>query len=556
MRCRIRYDDRSFEVIAALNAVITGPTAHLVAAGPAAHAFAALPARIGDIPSPSIDYKALSPFIVIFAVALAGVLVEAFVPARWRRAVQIPLALLGLAGTLAAVIAIHSRRAIVAVGAVAVDGPALFLEATIVVLAFASVLLLAERSTDSTGGAIVADPAALPGTAQAGQLLLSRGTATEAYPLLIFSVGGMMLFCAANTLLVMFVALEILSLPLYLLAGMARRRRLLSQEAAMKYFLLGAFASAFFIYGLALIYGFAGSVELGKIHDAVQVTGKSDTFLFLGMAMLAVGLLFKVGAAPFQQWTPDVYEGAPTPVTAFMAACTKVAAFGGLLRVFYVAFGDARWDWRPFMWGIAALTMIVGTVMAITQTDVKRMLAYSSIAHAGFVLVGVIATNRAGLSGVLFYLLTYGFTIIGAFAIVGLVRDASGEATHLSKWAGLGKRSPFVAGCFAFFLIALTGIPITSGFMGKFAVFAAAISGHATGIVIVAVLASAVTAFFYVRVIVLMFFTDPAPDGPVVAVPSGFTATALALGLAVTLVLGVIPSSVLNLAHDSAQFIR
>jgi len=522
----------------------------------ALHAISTAPARQGDIPSPSIDYKALSPFIVIFAVALAGVLVEAFVPAKFRRAVQITLALGGLTGALIAVIAIHSRRAIVAVGAVAVDGPALFLEGTILVLAIGSVLLLAERSTDSTGGAIVADPAALPGTTHAGKLLLSRDTATEAYPLLTFSVGGMMLFCASNTLLVMFVALEILSLPLYLLAGMARRRRLMSQEAAMKYFLLGSFASAFFIYGLALIYGFAGSVQLGKIHDAIQVTSKNDTYLFLGMGMLAVGLLFKIGAVPFHQWTPDVYQGSPTPITAFMSACTKVAGFGGLLRVFYVAFGDSRWDWRPFFWVVAILTMVGGAIMAITQTDVKRMLAYSSIAHAGFILVGVTATNRDGLAGSMFYLLVYGFTTIGAFAVVGLVRDASGEATHLSKWAGLGKKAPFVASCFAFFLIALTGIPLTSGFIGKFAVFSAAVSGHAVGLVVVAVVTSAVTGFFYARVIVLMFFADPAPDGPVVALPSGFTAAALGLGLAVTLVLGVLPSSVLDLAHDSAQFIR
>ncbi len=522
----------------------------------ALHAVSTLPARDGDIPAPSIDYRALSPFVVIFSVALAGVLVEAFVPARFRRTVQITLTLGGLIGTLIAIIAIHSRRAVVAVGAVAVDGPALFLEGTIVALAIGSVLLLAERSTDSTGGAIVADPAALPGSTQAGTMLLSRDTATEAYPLLVFSVGGMMLFAASNTLLVMFIALEILSLPLYLLAGMARRRRLLSQEAAMKYFLLGAFASAFFIYGLALIYGYAGSVELGKIHDAVQVTGRNDTYLFLGMGLIAVGLLFKIGAVPFHQWTPDVYQGSPTPVTAFMSACTKVAGFGALLRVFYVAFGDSRWDWRPFMWVVAILTMVVGAIMAITQRDVKRMLAYSSIAHAGFILVGVTATNRDGLAGSLFYLLVYGFTTIGAFAVVGLVRDGSGEATDLSKWAGLGKRAPFVAGTFAFFLLALTGIPLTSGFIGKFAVFSAAVSGHAVGLVVVAVVTSAVTGFFYARVIVLMFFTDPAPDGPIVAIPSAFTGAALALGLAVTVVLGVVPSAVLDLAHNSAQFIR
>jgi len=520
------------------------------------HVAAALPAREGDIKAPSIEYSSLSPFLIIFGVALAGVLVEAFVPRRVRRGVQIGLAAAGLIAALVAVIVLHNHREIVAVGAVAVDGPALFLEGSILLLALGAVLLLAERSGDATGGALVAEPAALPGTPQAGELLLSRETVTAVYPLLVFAVGGMMLFAASNTLLVMFVALEILSLPLYLMAGMARRKRLLSQEAAMKYFLLGAFASAFFIYGVAMIYGYAGSVDLGKIHDAVGSSTHNDTYLYLGMAMLAIGLLFKVGAVPFHSWQPDVYEGAPTPVTAFMMTCTKVASFGALLRVLYVAFGDTRWDWRPFMWAIAILTMVVGGVLAITQSDVKRMLAYSTIAHAGFILVGVTASNRDGLAGAMFYVLTYGFATIGAFAIVGLVRSGGSEATHLSQWAGLGKRAPFLAGCFAFFLLAFTGIPLTSGFIAKFAVFSAAISGHAVGLVVIGVIVSAVTGFFYARVVVLMFFTEPAPDGPTVALPSFFAAAALGLGIAVTLVLGVIPSSVLDLAHDAAQFVR
>ena len=521
-----------------------------------AHLAGRVAAAAPDITAPSIDYRALSPLLIVFGVALVGVGVEAFAPPRLRRPLQIPLTAAGFLAALVAIGLLHGRRQIVAVGAVAVDGPALFAEGSILVMALGALLLLAERSTDSTGGALVAEPAALPGSPEAGRALLSRQTTTEAFPLMMFSVGGMMMFAAANTLLVMFVALEILSLPLYLMAGLARRRRLLSQEAAMKYFLLGAFASAFFLYGLALLYGFAGSVGLGAIHDAVAQTGRSDTYLYLGMALLAVGLLFKIGAAPFHAWTPDVYQGAPTPVTAFMASCTKVAGFAGLLRVFYVAFGAGRWDWRPFMWGVAILTMVVGAVLAITQADVKRMLAYSSIAHAGFILVGVTAANADGLAGSLFYLLAYGLTTIGAFAVVGLVRDGAGEANHLARWAGLGKRSPFIAGSFAFFLFALAGIPLTSGFIAKFAVFSAAISGHAVGLVVVAVVTSAVTAFFYARVVVLMFFTEPPADGPTVALPSGFTAAALALGLASTLVLGVIPGSVLDLAHHAAQFVR
>ncbi|MDQ1748015.1 MAG: NADH-quinone oxidoreductase subunit, partial [Frankiaceae bacterium] len=323
-----------------------------------------------------------------------------------------------------------------------------------------------------------------------------------------------------------------------------------------KYFLLGAFSSAFFLYGLALLYGYAGSVSLGAIHDAAASGQHGDTLLVLGLGLLAVGLLFKIGAAPFHSWVPDVYQGAPTPITAFMAAATKVAAFGALLRVFYVAFGGLGWDWRPVAWGVAILTMLVGSIFAVTQTDVKRMLAYSSVAHAGFILVGVIALNRAGLSGSLFYLLTYGLTTVGAFGILTLVRDPDGEATHLSRWAGLGRRSPLLGGIFAFFLLALAGIPLTSGFTGKFAVFSAAVSGGATPLVVVGAIASAMAAFFYVRVIVMMFFAEPVADGPVVVAPGGMSAGALAVAVAATLVLGVFPQPVLDLANHAVPFLR
>jgi NADH-quinone oxidoreductase subunit N len=523
-------------------------------------AFLAAPALLAAAPPqqihvPSIAYGALSPLLIVFGAALVGVLVEAFAPAAYRRVLQITLAGGGFVAALIAVIANQHKHEIVASGAVAVDGPALFLDGTILLLAIGSLFLLAERSGGSSD-ALVADAAALPGTREAGQLLASTDTVTEAYPLMSFSVGGMMLFGASNSLLTMFVALEVLSLPLYLMAGLARRRRLLSQEAALKYFLLGAFSSAFFLYGLALVYGFAGSVEFGAIHDAVGNTGQTDTYLFVGMAMLAVGLLFKIGAAPFHAWTPDVYQGAPTPVTAFMAAGTKVAAFGALLRVFYVAFGPVEWDWRPVMWVVAILTMVVGAVLAITQTDIKRMLAYSSVAHAGFILVAVTAGTVDSIGAVLFYLLTYGFSIIGAFAIVGLVRNPTGEANHLSSWAGLGRRAPFLSGAFTFFLLAFAGIPLTSGFMAKFYVFRAGVDGGAAGLVIVGVIASAVTAFFYVRVIILMYFVEPADDGTTVALPSAFASAALGLGLAVTLVLGVVPASVINIAHDASSFAR
>jgi NADH-quinone oxidoreductase subunit N len=516
------------------------------------------------IPSPHIEYGQLSPMLVVFGVAVAGVLAEAFLPRPRRRAAHLVLALGGLAVAFVLTIVVAASSSLlangpghlVAMGAVAVDGPTLFIQGTILVLAFVSVLLVAESSHQVSP--FVAQAAAVPGSVEEREGLLAGISHTEVYPLTMFAVGGMLLFPAAGDLLTMFVALEVLSLPLYLLCGLARRRRLLSQEAAMKYFLLGAFSSAFFLFGVAMLYGYSGSVGLAAIASAASANTGSSTLLYAGIALTGLGLLFKIGAAPFQSWKPDVYQGAPTPVTALMASCTVVAAFGALLRVFYVAFGQLTWDWRPAMWTIAILTMLVGAVIAITQTDVKRLLAYSSIAHGGFVLTGVVAATTAGLSATLFYLAVYGFTTIGAFSVITLVRDPAGEANHLSKWAGLGKRSPLVAGVFAFFLLAFAGIPLTSGFMGKFAVFQAAIAGGALPLVIVGVLASAIAAFFYVRIIVLMFFSDPAPDGPDVVRPGLFTGIAVAFGAVTTLVFGVLPEPLLSLANHAAAhlFVR
>jgi NADH-quinone oxidoreductase subunit N len=517
-----------------------------------------------DIQAPSIAYLPLMPMLVVFGAALLGVLIEAFVPPRLRRTSQVVVAVGGLLVALAFVVHLAKEKTeeLVASEAIAVDGPTLFLQAVLCVLGIGSILLLAERRLDAGGGEVVSQAAALPGSKDDVRLADSAHVQTEVYPLAMFALGGMLLFPACNNLLLMFVALEVLSLPLYLMAGLARRRRLLSQEAAVKYFLLGAFASAFFLYGVALLYGYAGSVDLGKILDATSVTGKNDGLLYLGMAMLAVGLLFKVGAVPFHSWTPDVYQGSPTPVTALMASCTKVAAFGALLRVFYVGFGSTAWDWRPMIWAVAILTMVGGAILAVTQTDVKRMLAYSSVAHTGFILVGLGAlsatgpASKDGLAAALFYLLAYGFTTLASFAVVGLVRDSAGEATHLAQWTGLGRRSPLVAGIFAFLLFALAGIPLTSGFMAKFAVFKAGVEGGATALVIVGVIASAVTAFFYARVIVLMFFQEPSADGPTVAIPSALTAITIAFGVAMTLLLGVAPQLALDWASSAAVFTR
>jgi NADH-quinone oxidoreductase subunit N len=496
--------------------------------------------------------------LVVFAAALVAVLVEAFVPRSYRALVQQAVALAGLVAAFVAVVinATSGTKGITAEGAVAVDGPTLFLQGTVLLVAVGGVLLMAERSLDPSGDAFAPTGSAVPGSDDEREATTAGWRQTEIYPLALFSVGGMMLLPASNDLLTMFVALEVLSLPLYILAGLARRRRLISQEAALKYFLLGGFSSAFFLFGIAYLYGFSGSLTLGEIGTSLGGTIGRDPLLLIGISMVAVGLLFKVSAAPFHSWTPDVYQGAPTPITGFMAAGVKVAAFGALLRVFYVALGGVRWDWRPMMWAVAILTMVVGSVLAVTQTDVKRLLAYSSIAHAGFILVGMLAIDRAGLSSTMFYLVAYGFTTIGAFAVVTMVRDSAGEATHLSQWAGLGRRSPLVASVFALFLLALAGIPLTSGFTGKFAVFSAAIGGGAAPLVIVGVLVSAIAAFFYIRVIVLMFFSEPSPEGPTVAVPSMFTTAAVTLGVAVTILLGVAPQPLLDLADRAAVFVR
>ena len=525
-----------------------------------AHAVFAGLGAAGDIPAPTIEYDRLAPLLIVFTAAVLGVLVEAFVPRRARYGTQLALAVLAILGSFGTLVWVAgggaAMRGISAEGAIAIDGPALFLQGTVLLISLLALGLIAERSLESGQDAFTAQAAALPGSEAERQAISSGFAQTEVFPLTMFAVSGMMLFPAANDLLTAFVALEVMSLPLYLLCGLARRRRLLSQEAALKYFLLGAFSSAFFLYGVALLYGYAGSIRLADIAAATSASSGNDVLLLVGIAMLSVGLLFKVGAVPFHAWTPDVYQGAPTPVTAFMAAATKVAAFGALTRIFYLSLAGVKWDWQPVFWAIAIVTMVVGAVVAITQTDIKRMLAYSSIAHAGFILTGLIAANKQGLSSTMFYLAAYGFVTLGAFAVVTLVRDAAGEVTDMARWAGLGKRSPLVATVFALFLLAFAGIPLTSGFTGKFAVFSAAVSGGATPLVVVGVLSSAAAAFFYVRVIVLMFFTDPPENAPEVTVPSALTTSVIAVGAAVTVVLGVLPQPVLDLADQASQFMR
>ncbi|GAT07414.1 NADH-quinone oxidoreductase subunit N [Mycolicibacterium novocastrense] len=519
---------------------------------------------------PTVEYGLVCPMLIVFGVAIAGLLVEAFLPRQHRYASQLVLCFGGLAAALVAVVVLvrdlHGtigRSAVM--GAVVIDTPALFLQGTILLVGVLGVLLIAERQV----GAEVAvgarrgldgftpQASAVPGSVDE-QLATKAGVIqTEVFPLTMFAIGGMLLFPASDDLLTMFIALEILSLPLYLLCGLARRRRLLSQEAALKYFLLGAFSSAFFLYGVAMLYGYAGTLDLVGIAEAIAAGSGKTSLALIGTGLVLVGVLFKVGAVPFHSWVPDVYQGAPTPVTAFMSAATKIAAFGALLRVFYVALPELRDDWRPVLWAIAILTMVVGTVAAVTQADVKRMLAYSAVSHTGFILTGVIAANEAGLSSTLFYLFAYGFSSVGAFAVVGLVRDGAGEEdTAMARWAGLGRRYPIVGVVFSLFLLAFAGIPLTSGFVAKFAVFKAAGEGGAMPLVVVGVLASAIAAYFYVRVIVLMFFTDPPENAPTVVVPSVLSTTVVTVTAAVTFALGALPQPLLDLANNADQFLR
>jgi NADH-quinone oxidoreductase subunit N len=503
------------------------------------------------IHAPSISYAALAPILIVLAAACLGVLFEAILPRAYRFNGQLALTLIALVAALLDVIAIRGHSVITASRALSIDGTTLFIQGTILALAVLSVLLIGERGVER-GSAIVAQAAVVVGSAADRRLASSERVQTEIFPLALFAVSGMLIFPASNNLLLMFVALEVLSLPLYLMAGMSRRRRLLSQEAAIKYFLLGAFASAFFLYGIALLYGYANSVNLGDILAAQSTSTQSDVLLYLGFGMLVVGLLFKAGIAPFHSWTPDVYQGSPTAVTAFMASCTKIAAFGAILRVLYVGFSVSAWNWRPIIWAVAIISIAVGAILGLTQTDLKRILAYSSIAHAGFILIGLISLNQAGLAAVLFYLASYGFTTIAAFGLVTLVRDGNGEASHLAQWSGLAKRSPLFATTFTFLLLALAGLPLTSGFTGKFVVFRAAYH-VAAPLVVIALIGSAIAAFFYLRIVVMMFFAEPAVDGPTVAIPSALSTIAITVGTVATLVLGVFPQPLLDLAHNAAK---
>jgi NADH-quinone oxidoreductase subunit N len=493
------------------------------------------------LPLPRVDWRAIAPELALAGAGMVLLLVVAFWPGA-RRSLLAALTLAGLA-VAAGLTAWNWDLARVAFdGAVSLDG----------ITRYARVVLLA-------AGAL----ATLMAAQDAG-----RGREDEAppevFPLLLFALTGMVLLAAASDLLVVFIALEILSLSLYVMAGATRR--LPAQEAAMKYFLLGAFSSAFLLYGIALCYGATGTTNLlGIARASVDPTG-DGTLLLAGIGLLAVGFLFKVAAVPFHMWTPDVYQGAPTPVTAFMAAGTKAAAFAVFLRVFAGALGGLVVSWRPVIAAAAVATMLVGAALAVVQTDLKRMLAYSSITHAGYLLVGVAAaaTVPAGVSASMFYLLAYAFMVMGAFMVVQYASRLGppdpeptelGERSNLDDYRGFARRHPWVGALLALFLLALTGIPPLSGFWAKYYVFLAGIEAGLTWLVVVAVISSVISAFFYLRVLVVAYLQDPVGDAEPAA--GRVPALGLALGLAglLTVAIGLAPEVLVSAARTAERIL-
>ena len=509
------------------------------------------------IHAPAIDLNAVMPVLIVLGAACIAVVLEAALPRPQRYPAQLGLALVAVVGAGAWTVYGGTKHhySVTFAGAVAVDGFTYIVWGVLLALGLVSVLLMADRVSEP-GGAFAAQASVRVGsTRDRTQTLVALPMQTEVFPLTLFAIGGMLVFPASSDLLTLFVSLEVLSLPLYLLCGLARRRRLISQEAAVKYFLLGAFTSAILLYGITLMYGYAGSIKFSDIAAKASAGGSSDVLLMVGIGLLVVGLLFKGSVGPFHMWTPDVYQGAPTPVTAFMAACTKVAAFAAMIRVFQVAIGPMAWSWRPVMWVVAIASMMIGAILGITQTDMKRMLAYSSVAHAGFMLLGVMAVSQNGASGTMFYLLTYGFATVGSFAIFTVVRKGNGEASNLADWAGLAKRSPVIAAAMSLFLLSFAGIPLTSGFIGKLSVFTAATEAGMAPLVVVAMIATAITAFFYLRIVVLMYFAAPAKgvdaagiqtNEPFVVLPGTLTAIVIGVSVLVTIVLGIYPQPFLE----------
>jgi NADH-quinone oxidoreductase subunit N len=499
-------------------------------------------ANTQPLPLPQVDWRAIAPELALLVAGVVLLLVVAFWPKAGRN-VLAGLTLAGLAVAAALTAWNWDLERVAFEGAVSLDGITRYARAILLAVGVLATLMVVQGDTRE------GEPDDSP---------------PEQFPLLIFALLGMILLAAASDLLVVFIALEVLSLSLYVLAG--ETRRLAAQEAAMKYFLLGAFSSAFLLYGIALCYGATGTTNLLGIARASGDPTGDGTLLLAGVGLLAVGFCFKVSAVPFHMWTPDVYQGTPTPVAAFMAAATKVAGFAVFLRVFAGALGGLVVSWRPAIAAIAVVTMLGGAALAVVQTDLKRMLAYSSISHAGYLLVGVAAaaTVPAGVSASMFYLLVYAFMVMGAFMVVQYVSrlgpaddEAIRERSSLDDYRGLARRHPWAAGLLAVFMLALTGIPPLSGFWAKYYVFLTGIEAGLTWLVVVAVISSVISAFFYLRVLVVAYLQEPVGDAEAETSPGPTRALGLALGLAglLTVAIGLAPEALISAARSAERIL-
>jgi NADH-quinone oxidoreductase subunit N len=473
---------------------------------------------------PPILLGPLLPTLIVLA-AGALVLILDLLPRRPSAELLAAVALAGVVGALLATLARWGKPGRAFHDMVVLDNFALFM-GVVICYAAALVLLLSVDYLRRAG--------------------VESG---EYYALVLFATAGMMLLAAAGDLVVLFLALELMSLSLYVLAGLFTQV-LASSEASMKYFILGAFASSFLLYGIALTYGATGTTNLDRI--AAAVAGRShDPIFVIGVGLLLVGFGFKIASVPFHMWAPDVYQGAPTSVTAFIATGSKAAAFAALIRVLTVALRGAQTDWTVLLWIVAALTMTVGNVAAIAQSNLKRMLAYSSIAHAGYMLVGLVAGGMSGVGAVLFYLLTYTFTTAGAFGVITLCERGRAEAVEVGDYAGLAGRHPVLAAALGLFLLSLIGVPPLAGFVGKFYVFGAAVrTGYPWNLwlTVIAVLNSAIAAYYYLRVVVYMYMREP-EGAPVACAPSFAGGLALVVALIGIVALGVVPAPFVDLAQ-------
>jgi NADH-quinone oxidoreductase subunit N len=496
-------------------------------------------ADVTPIAHAPVDWFAIAPEISLFGAALVIVVLRSVVrhdPRVHQASMLIATGGVAAAGVFTGVqwAFVHSNGPYQALsGLVAVDGFAVFVKSVILGATLLALLL------------------------SGGYLRREHLESPEYFALMLCSATGMMLMASANDLITIFLSLEILSIALYVLAAFDRRR-LSSQEAGLKYFLLGSFSSAVFLYGIALVYGATGTTNLSGIAQFLaKVVLLHDGVLFVGFALLLVGLGFKVAAAPFHMWTPDVYQGAPTPVTAFMASATKAAAFAAVLRIFVGAFRLYEVDWRPAVFGIAVLSLLVGSIAAVVQTDVKRMLAYQSISHAGYVLIGVQAATDKGTSAALFYVCTYAVMATGAFAIVMLVARRGDDRHALSDYRGLASARPVLAGLLTLFLLAQAGVPLTGGFVAKLSVFSAAIDVGQYWLALVGMLAAVIGAFVYLRIVLAMYAPSddgPAPEGAGIVVDAG-TGVALTIAAGAIVFLGVVPGIMLDFARAATQLL-